>query len=83
MNRAEALAYYLTLTAYQRALETQLHLLRGNLRMMTRLGSRAEVRRMMANEITRVSLDNREVIFEIRAVAEEMNFPLPPALRAN
>ena len=81
MTRSDALAYYLSLTALQRALVTQIDLLRGHLRIMIRLGAPAAARRIMANEIQRVLGVERDTRMEIRQVSEQMNFPLPPALR--
>ena len=81
MTRSDALAYYLTLTALQRALVTQLTLLRENLRIMVRLGAPAAARRLMASEIQRVSLEQMDIRIEIRELADSQNFPLPPALR--
>ena len=81
MTRSDALAYYLSLTALQRALDVQMNLLRTNLRIMIRLGSPAASRRIMAESVQQVALEIRDTEMEIRQLADNLNFPLPPALR--
>ena len=81
MSRADALAYYLSLTAYRESLATQLTLLRNNLRIMVRLGAPVATRRQVAEQIQRVAEIHQDTVLEIRDLAENMRFPLPPALR--
>ena len=66
-------ARYLTLTAYQKALEVQLNLL--NLSMDRFRGS---PRQVIQEEINRVTEEYNEVKNDIALVAVQFNFPLPP-----